>query len=124
MEVVDAHMHLWTSETHPWLLKVKDGGHPAGSFGRSQVASTALEPCRAVILHCLGEGRGTFCIRANRLLFFFSAPVIPYMLEDYRKDTADYNVTHCVHVEAAWPGDPVGETRSENVGVAACWLPS
>lgn len=33
MEVIDAHMHLWTPETHPWLLDVKDGGHPAGKFG-------------------------------------------------------------------------------------------
>ena len=33
MEIVDAHMHFWTPETHPWVAKVKDGGHPAGAFG-------------------------------------------------------------------------------------------
>ena len=32
MEVVDAHMHLWTPETHKWVAQVKDGGHPAGPF--------------------------------------------------------------------------------------------
>lgn len=39
MEIVDAHMHLWTPETHPWLLGVKDGGHPAGKFGAYQGVS-------------------------------------------------------------------------------------
>ena len=34
MEIVDAHMHLWTLTTHPWLEKVQQGGHPAGKFGR------------------------------------------------------------------------------------------
>ena len=34
LEIVDAHMHLWTPETHPWTEKVKDGGHPAGKFGK------------------------------------------------------------------------------------------
>ena len=34
MEIVDAHMHLWTPETHPWVVKVKDGGHPVGKFGK------------------------------------------------------------------------------------------
>ena len=33
MEVVDGHMHLWMSETHPWLEEVRNGGHPAGKFG-------------------------------------------------------------------------------------------
>jgi predicted TIM-barrel fold metal-dependent hydrolase len=32
MEIVDCHMHLWTPQTHPWVLNVKDGGHPAGPF--------------------------------------------------------------------------------------------
>ncbi len=34
-----------------------------------------------------------------------------YLLEDYEKDITGYNVTASVHVEACWPGDPVGETR-------------
>lgn len=34
LEIVDAHMHLWTPETHPWVMGVKDGGHPAGKFGK------------------------------------------------------------------------------------------
>ena len=34
MEIVDTHMHLWTPETHPWVVKVKDGGHPVGKFGK------------------------------------------------------------------------------------------
>ena len=33
MEVVDAHMHLWTTKTHKWVAEVKNGGHPAGPFG-------------------------------------------------------------------------------------------
>ena len=33
LEVIDTHMHLWTPETHPWVLSVRDGGHPAGKFG-------------------------------------------------------------------------------------------
>ena len=33
LEIVDAHMHLWTPTTHPWVEKVKGGGHPAGNFG-------------------------------------------------------------------------------------------
>ena len=34
MEIIDGHMHLWSPATHPWLSGVKDGGHPAGKFGR------------------------------------------------------------------------------------------
>ncbi len=37
MEIVDGHMHLWTPETHPWLDKVRHGGHPAGNFGKCDV---------------------------------------------------------------------------------------
>ena len=33
LEIVDAHMHLWSPQTHPWIEKVRDGGHPAGKFG-------------------------------------------------------------------------------------------
>ena len=38
MEVVDAHMHLWTPETHKWVAQVKDGGHPAGPFGENRLS--------------------------------------------------------------------------------------
>ena len=35
MEIVDAHMHFWTPQTHPWVTKAaREGGHPAGSFGK------------------------------------------------------------------------------------------
>lgn len=34
-----------------------------------------------------------------------------YALAEYSKDINGYNVTQSVHVEAVWPGDPVGETR-------------
>ena len=34
MELVDTHFHFWTPQTHPWIVKVKDGGHPAGKFGK------------------------------------------------------------------------------------------
>jgi predicted TIM-barrel fold metal-dependent hydrolase len=70
VEIVDAHMHLWSPHTHPWLENFKEGGHPAGKF----------------------------------------ESVTTYLLEDYLKDVEGYNVTHLVHVEAAWPGDCVGET--------------
>ena len=36
-EIVDAHMHLWSPSTHPWVEKVKDGGHPAGKFGMNHL---------------------------------------------------------------------------------------
>lgn len=87
MEIVDGHMHLWTPETHPWVDKVKDGGHPAGPFGMI-----------------------TYCIYKIYSLIFL-ASVIPYTLKEYVNDIAGYNVTHAVHVEACWPGDPVGETK-------------
>ena len=90
MEIVDAHMHLWTPETHPWLLGVKDGGHPAGKFSE--------------IVNC------KICGRAPHTLFL-TEPVLTYLLDRYREDTRGYNVTQCVHVEACWPGDPVAETR-------------
>lgn len=34
-----------------------------------------------------------------------------YLVEEYRADTAGYNVTASVHVEACWSGDPVNETK-------------
>ena len=33
MEIVDAHMHLWTTETHQWVAEAKNTGHYAGPFG-------------------------------------------------------------------------------------------
>jgi len=40
----------------------------------------------------------------------FPESVIPYLVEDYQKDIAGYNVTQCVHIQALMP-DPVEETR-------------
>lgn len=37
LEIVDAHMHLWTPTTHPWVEKVRGGGHPAGNFGEHKL---------------------------------------------------------------------------------------
>ena len=48
LEIVDAHMHLWTPTTHPWVEKVRGGGHPAGNFGECH-----LHPNIGV-----GRGRG------------------------------------------------------------------
>ena len=50
MDVVDTHFHLWTAETHPWVVKLKDGGHPVGKFGKksnkrfTESARTDREP--------------------------------------------------------------------------------
>ncbi|XP_064404857.1 uncharacterized protein y4mH-like isoform X1 [Halichondria panicea] len=63
MEIVDAHIHLWTPETHPWVSKVE----------------------------------------------MFKS-VLTYLTDDYKKDTEGHNVVQCVHVQAAWLGDPVEET--------------
>ena len=62
MEIVDAHMHFWTPETHPWVAKVKDGGHPAGAFGEYEPVSDS-EPFENELYslhgydinHCLSE---------------------------------------------------------------------
>ena len=40
-----------------------------------------------------------------------TASVETYTLAEYSNDIRGYNVTQSVHVEAVWPGDPVGETR-------------
>lgn len=42
--------------------------------------------------------------------------VLRYTVERYREDMRGYNVTHSVHVEAAWPGDPVEETKWVDCG--------
>ena len=97
LEIVDAHMHLWTPETHPWVMGVKDGGHPAGKFGK-----LAEKACTRYVAH-------DQCI--NPAFILISGRLVTYMLKDYNEDVAGYNVTHTVHVEACWPGDPVGETK-------------
>ena len=39
-------------------------------------------------------------------------PAESFKAQEYCKEIAGFNVTHCVHVEAVWPsGDPVGETK-------------
>ena len=45
------------------------------------------------------------------IMYSCAEPVATYLLEEYQKDMAGFNVTHSVHVEACWPGDPVGETK-------------
>ena len=44
------------------------------------------------------------------VLHTFLEPIIPYLVADYMADTAGYNVTQCVHVQALMP-DPIEETR-------------
>ena len=87
MEIVDAHMHFWTPATHPWVEDVKDGGHPAGKFGKK----------------CTGT--------KNSTQIHFLEQVATYMPQQYKQDTEGYNVSTCVHVEANWPGAPEGETK-------------
>lgn len=94
LEIVDAHMHLWTPQTHPWVSKAAtEGGHPAGSFGKQT----------SVV-----ESKGG---RPYLSFPYTAASVETYTLDEYNKDIARYKVTQSVHVEAVWPGDPVGETR-------------
>lgn len=50
-EIVDTHMHLWTPSTHPWVEKVRDGGHPAGKFGGLHSECKQALKC---MLHCWG----------------------------------------------------------------------
>ena len=90
MEIVDAHMHLWTPATHPWLESVRNRGHPAGKFGEQ--VNPARNAIRITLLQSI-------------------AAIMTYTLEDYLNDIKGFNVTHAVHVEAVWPGDPVGETK-------------
>lgn len=101
LEIVDAHMHLWSPATHPWVQKVRDGGHPAGKFGK--LFSTAT-------------------LTGAHTQFYATAPVCTYLLDHYLQDTEGYNISHSVHVEAGWPGDPVDETMyvSLPLGVAHC----
>ena len=42
LEIVDAHMHLWTPTTHPWVEKVRRGGHPAGNFGKHKICHVCV----------------------------------------------------------------------------------
>lgn len=95
LEIFDAHMHLWTPQTHPWVSKAaKEGGHPAGSFGKQTFVVES-------------KGMGV----PDRAPPYTAASVETYTLAEYNKDIAGYKVTQSVHVEAVWPGDPVGETR-------------
>ena len=109
LEIVDAHMHLWTPQTHPWVTKAAtEGGHPAGSFGKQ------LERDRSV--HSPRGRKGgvpSSCTTPTWPLLMHQSPasVETYALAEYSKDIHGYNVTQSVHVEAVWPGDPVGETR-------------
>ena len=43
--------------------------------------------------------------------FKFLESILTYMLDQYKKDITGYNVVQAIHVEACWPGDPVGETK-------------
>ena len=42
MEIADTHFHLWTAETHSWIVKMKDGGHPSGKFGNNLLGCTNI----------------------------------------------------------------------------------
>ena len=84
-------MHLWTPETHHWLQKVRNGGHPAGKFG-----SETKPNARIIIM---------------QFILALTEPVLTYLVDQYRNDITGYNITQCVHVEANWAGDPVGETK-------------
>ena len=81
-------MHLWTPETHHWLQKVRNGGHPAGKFGSE-----------------------TILYNPNNYILAPTEPVLTYLVDQYKNDITGYNITQCVHVEANWAGDPVGETK-------------
>ena len=96
MEIIDGHMHMWTPATHLWLDGVRDGGHPAGNFGKQKV--------------------NVGCLDVHAPLCSLSLPLEPimtYLVDDYKADVAGYNVSTCVHVEACWPetDDPVDETK-------------
>ena len=51
------------------------------------------------------------CTCTNLLKHTHTEPVATYLLEQYGKDITGFKVTQSVHVEACWPGDPVGETK-------------
>ena len=53
MEIVDAHMHLWTPETHPWVAKMKNEGHPAGPFGEYAILNGSRVSVLYVFTSCL-----------------------------------------------------------------------
>lgn len=70
LEIVDAHMHLWTPETHPWVMGVKDGGHPAGKFGKLAEKAhiyAAHDPCVNPAFILKFDFRETGDIHAERL---------------------------------------------------------
>ena len=47
-----------------------------------------------------------------RITIYYSLirSVLIYLVEDYKKDIEGFNVVQSIHVEAIFPGDPVGET--------------
>lgn len=47
---------------------------------------------------------------ATYTLAYTTGPVCTYLLDRYLQDVEGYNISHSVHVEAGWPGDPVAET--------------
>jgi len=51
------------------------------------------------------------CAHAQTYSNTHTEPVATYLLEQYGKDITGFKVTQSVHVEACWPGDPVGETK-------------
>ena len=88
MEIVDTHFHLWTTKTHPWIVKVKDGGHPAGKFGKYYASG--------------------YITVVNDL---FTDKIQHYMLEEFMKDCEGFNVTKAVHVQCYYEGKPQDETK-------------
>ena len=81
MEIVDAHVHFWTPDTHSWVHLMK-----GSSFGKIQYS----------LLYCI---------------FRVVKDAETYLPSDYKRDIGKYNVTKCIHVEACWPGNPVDETK-------------
>ena len=61
MEIIDTHMHLWTPETHPWVLDFKDGGHPAGKWGKIAKTPSRVWGLITILLQIL------FKLLSNRL---------------------------------------------------------
>ena len=88
MEIVDSHFHLWTAKTHPWIVKVKDGGHPAGKFGKYFTKYITV----VVITVCLDK-------------------IQHYMLEEFARDYEGFNVTKAVYVQCYYEGKPQDETK-------------
>ena len=52
-EIVDAHMHLWSPKTHPWLHSMN---HPAGSLGRILCRGLERHWLAGAVPHCRACG--------------------------------------------------------------------